>query len=88
MIEKDEEDQFETPDWLEKRHEWNMALEIYSDKLCQEPTNPVYQSGKLRCLKNLFDWENLSNLVGQMWDQELKSLERNGKHSSQSAQLL
>jgi FKBP12-rapamycin complex-associated protein len=88
MIEKDEEHQFETPEWLEKRHEWNKALEIYSDNLIQEPSNPIYQRGKLRCLKNLFDWENLSNLVGQMWDQELKVLEKNGKHNSQSAQLL
>ena len=88
MIEKEEEYLFETPEWLEKRHEWNKALEMYSDKLIQQPSNPVYQRGKLRCLKNLFDWENLSNLVGQMWNQELKVLEKNGKHNSQSAQLL
>ena len=79
MIEKEEEYLFETPEWLEKRHEWNKALEIYSEHLIQEPSNPYFQRGKLRCLKNLFDWENLSNLVGQMWDQEVKALEKHGK---------
>ena len=39
MIEKDDEIQFETPEWLEKRHEWNTALERYSEILEDEPHN-------------------------------------------------
>lgn len=48
----------------------------YSDKLYYEPDNLEYKKGKLRCLKNLYDWENLSRMVGQMWDNELMNLEK------------
>ena len=76
LIEKDESYKYETMEWLEKRHEWNQALQSYSDKLYFEPENLEYKKGKLRCLKNLYDWENLSRMVGQMWDHELMNLER------------
>lgn len=75
MIEQDEQKQFNTPEWLEKRHEWNAALQMYSDALYNQPTNIEFQRGKLRCLKNQYDWENLASLVGQMWDQELQKQE-------------
>mmetsp|Transcript_20798 Transcript_20798/g.32066 ORF Transcript_20798/g.32066 Transcript_20798/m.32066 type:complete len:115 (+) Transcript_20798:4966-5310(+) len=42
LIERDEYSQFETPEWLEKRHEWSYALDIYSDNLIDEPVNQVY----------------------------------------------
>lgn len=48
----------------------------YSDKLYYEPENLEYKKGKLRCLKNLYDWENLSRMVGQMWDAEITNLEK------------
>jgi serine/threonine-protein kinase mTOR len=88
MIEKEESYQFETAEWLEKRHEWNLALQIYSDQLIYEPKNHEYQRGKLKCLKNLYDWENLSSLVGQMWEQELQRQERPGQATSHSSETL
>ena len=49
---------------------WSQALKLYSEKLYEDPVNIEYQKGKLRCLKNLNDWDNLSALVSQMWEQE------------------
>jgi hypothetical protein len=63
LIEKDEYYKYETMEWLEKRHEWNQALHIYSDQLFYYPDNKELKKGKLRCLKNLYDWENLSKMV-------------------------
>lgn len=54
---------FDTAEWLEKRHEWKDALMDYSQKLSEDEGNLQYQFGKLRCLKNLSDWNNLSGLV-------------------------
>lgn len=42
MIEKDDEILFETPEWLEKRHEWNSALDKYSELLEENPNNYDY----------------------------------------------
>jgi len=64
LIEEDDRRKYETAEWLEKRHEWSPALQEYSEKLQAEPTRLEYQKGKLRCLKNLYDWDNLSSLVG------------------------
>lgn len=36
-----------------------------------DPQNLEILKGKLNCFRNLFDWENLSDLVEQMWDQYL-----------------
>lgn len=83
MIEKVDEIQFETPEWLEKRHEWNNALEKYSEVLEINPHIYANQIGKLRCLKKLSDWKNLSVLVKQMWDQEVQ-----GKVQQQNQQLV
>ena len=47
-----------------------------------------FKQGQLTCLRNLFDWENLSNLVGQMWDKELKNLKNKDKNLKNSKNLL
>jgi len=80
LIEESDRKKYESAAWLEKRHEWNAALEGYSEKLAEDPTRLEYQKGKLRCLKNLYDWDNLSSLVGQMWDQELKKKAKAGSN--------
>jgi len=62
---------------------WSKALEMYTYKLSESPEEKSqYEMGKLRCLRNLMDWENLSNLVAQMWDKEEKN-KRAGKFSTQ-----
>lgn len=82
MIEKEESYQFQTVKWLEKSREWNQALKIYNKKLINNQHGAISpfdqlenQLGKLRCLKNLFDWTNLSKMVGQMWDTELENIQ-------------
>ena len=64
LIEKDDIDLYETMEWLEKRHEWNKALDHYNVELYAQPDNLELKKGKLRCLKNQFDWQNLSKMVG------------------------
>ena len=61
----------EKEDWYEKLHRWRDALRIYEQKEIMDPSNLEILKGKLNCYRNLFDWENLSDLVEQMWDQQL-----------------
>jgi len=52
------------------------------------PNDRGYQKGKLRCLKNLYDWENLSSMVGQLWDAELSDLEKRGLFNQYNSENL
>jgi len=66
----------EKEDWYEKLHRWWDALRIYEEKLQQAPLEPEAFKGKLKCLKNLSDWNTLASEVSQLWDQhELRSSE-------------
>lgn len=59
----------EKEDWYEKLHRWKDALRIYEGKEQTDRNNFEFFKGKLNCFKNLSDWENLSYLIEQKWEQ-------------------
>jgi hypothetical protein len=42
LFEKEDYEQYETMEWLEKRHEWKEALASYSEQLNYNGDNPDY----------------------------------------------
>ena len=57
----------EKEEWYEKLHRWRDALRIYEQKEIDNPQNFDILKGKLNCFRNLYDWENLSYQVEQLW---------------------
>lgn len=53
--------------WFEKLHEWDKALEAYEAKQEQQPDEPAYLLGRLRCLEALGQWDELHRLAGDRW---------------------
>ncbi|EFJ44271.1 target of rapamycin, growth-regulatory PI3K-like protein kinase [Volvox carteri f. nagariensis] len=57
--------------WYEKLCRWDEALDAYERRLQREaPGSIEYHTallGKMRCLANLAEWENLSNLCRTEW---------------------
>lgn len=53
--------------WMERLQRWDRALVMYEDKLKQDPDNINAVMGKLRCLKALGEWEQLSVAADEVW---------------------
>ena len=52
--------------WFEKLGRWEEALSIYQKKLSQNPLNTELSLGKLRCLKALGKWEEISGICDNL----------------------
>ena len=47
------------PSWHEKLENWQAALSSYSVRLLDEPSNPEWIGGRMRCLASLGEWDRL-----------------------------
>ncbi|KAJ3291491.1 phosphatidylinositol kinase- protein kinase tor1 [Rhizoclosmatium sp. JEL0117] len=53
--------------WYEKLHRWEDALASYEVKNMEDPKALDALYGRMRCLQNLGEWENLSNLCRETY---------------------
>eukprot|EP00026_Physarum_polycephalum_P000091 Phypoly_transcript_00091.p1 GENE.Phypoly_transcript_00091~~Phypoly_transcript_00091.p1 ORF type:complete len:2307 (+),score=451.47 Phypoly_transcript_00091:133-7053(+) len=53
--------------WYEKLHRWEDALAAYERKQKDDPTQPEYMLGRMRCLHALGEWERLFQLSKEIW---------------------
>jgi FKBP12-rapamycin complex-associated protein len=53
--------------WYEKLHDWEKALELYTQKLDTNPDNIDLTLGQMRCLEALGDWQGLEEIAKEKW---------------------
>lgn len=53
--------------WYEKLHNWEKALNLYSEKLSADPDDVDAYLGELRCYEALGEWLKLYNTVSESW---------------------
>ncbi|KAJ2945766.1 hypothetical protein O0L34_g608 [Tuta absoluta] len=53
--------------WYEKLHNWEKALNLYDEKLIEQPDNMDATLGELRCFEALGEWVKLYNTVSSKW---------------------
>ncbi|KAG6451388.1 serine/threonine-protein kinase mTOR [Manduca sexta] len=53
--------------WYEKLHNWEKALNLYGEKLSEDPDDMDAYLGELRCYEALGEWVKLYNTVSQSW---------------------
>ena len=68
-----------TEDWYEKLQKWPDALKIYEKKQITAQNYTNVTKGKLNCYRNLMDWEKLSGLIDEMWEEHLKATDMDHK---------
>ncbi|KAI9736363.1 MAG: phosphatidylinositol kinase- protein kinase tor1 [Cirrosporium novae-zelandiae] len=56
--------------WFEKLQRWEEALAAYQKREADEPDSFEIVKGKMRCLHALGEWDVLSNLAQDKWNQE------------------
>lgn len=71
-----------TEDWYEKLQKWPEALKIYEKKNITEQNYHTVNKGKLRCYRNLMDWDKLSLLIDDMWNDHLKQMDNESKNKT------
>jgi serine/threonine-protein kinase mTOR len=54
--------------WYERLGRWGEALEAYERKSEEDPDNLHLQSGKMRCLHALEEWDALASQVEKYWE--------------------
>lgn len=55
--------------WYEKLHNWEKALEAYTEKLTDNPHDIELALGQMRCMEALGDWEELQKVAHAHWSQ-------------------
>lgn len=53
--------------WYEKLQRWEDGLAAYEKKQVEDPTSVDATLGRMRCLHNLGEWEQLSSLAQERW---------------------
>lgn len=53
--------------WYEKLGRWEDALSVYERKQQEDPTNPAFTAGRIRCLDALGEWKRLNRLAREKW---------------------
>ncbi|KAJ0174518.1 hypothetical protein K1T71_009626 [Dendrolimus kikuchii] len=53
--------------WYEKLHNWEKALNLYSEKLSMDPGDMDAYLGELRCYEALGEWVKLYNNISKSW---------------------
>ncbi|KAF7309821.1 Serine/threonine-protein kinase TOR [Mycena indigotica] len=54
-------------EWYERLGQWQEALEIYDEKVENDPNSSEFQIGRMRCLHALGEWEHLASDVDERW---------------------
>lgn len=55
--------------WYEKLHNWEKALDAYTEKLQDNPHDIELALGQMRCMEALGDWEELQKVAHTHWTQ-------------------
>ncbi|KAG0688350.1 phosphatidylinositol kinase- protein kinase tor1 [Pichia californica] len=62
--------------WYEKLQRWDDALHAYNEREKEEPNSTEITMGKMRCLHALGEWESLSMLAREKWDNSSADIKR------------
>lgn len=62
--------------WYEKLQRWDDALHAYNEREKEEPNSTEITMGKMRCLHALGEWETLSMLAREKWDNSSADIKR------------
>ncbi|KAH6572836.1 hypothetical protein BASA60_006398 [Batrachochytrium salamandrivorans] len=54
--------------WYEKLNRWEDGLAAYERKQAEDPSSVEALLGRMRCLHNLGEWESLSELAQERWN--------------------
>jgi FKBP12-rapamycin complex-associated protein len=62
--------------WYEKLQRWDDALHAYNEREKEEPNSTEITMGKMRCLHALGEWELLSMLARDKWNDSTPEIQR------------
>ncbi|TID15752.1 hypothetical protein CANINC_004281 [Pichia inconspicua] len=62
--------------WYEKLQRWDDALHAYNEREKEEPNSTEITLGKMRCLHALGEWEALSMLAREKWNESKPEIQR------------
>lgn len=62
--------------WYEKLQRWDDALYAYNEREKEEPNSTEITMGKMRCLHALGEWESLSILAREKWNDSTPEIQR------------
>ncbi|CAG5108662.1 Similar to Mtor: Serine/threonine-protein kinase mTOR (Rattus norvegicus), partial [Cotesia congregata] len=57
--------------WYEKLHNWDKALDLYSERLETDPSDVESTLGKMRCLEALGEWGQLHEVATREWSNQI-----------------